>query len=90
VTSFNELQREIVKRKVDPNVGFLISLVYERLLETDKQLTEAVKLIDAMANSLAGFVELRERDQEALKRLMRDSHMDGVSVQSVANDPEEE
>lgn len=84
--TFNEMQRELIRRKIDPNVGFVFTVIYERMIEQQKQIDETAKMLLQMVNSLQGLVTLREQDQEALQRLFRES---GIQVQSVANEPEE-
>lgn len=66
----------------------MFSLVYERLIETERQLTVAVRLIEEIATAMQGFVELNEKTQKEIVRLKRGNMPDGVEVKSVANDTE--
>lgn len=88
MTTFNEFQKELQKRNITQNAAYMFSLVYERLIETERQLTVAVRLIEEIATAMQGFVELNEKTQKEIVRLKRGNMPDGVEVKSVANDTE--
>lgn len=89
--TFNEFQREIQRRGIDPQNAYMFTLLYERLIETEKVVDDAMKLMNHFAEMLAGFVQLREEDVKNIQGLQSKiaGRHDGVEVQSVANDPSE-
>lgn len=87
---YNQFQRELRSRNIDPKLAYFLSLIYERLIETDKQVAMCVSLLNEFAGQLASFVSLHERTQEGIQKLMRGGRPDGVEVYSVANEPDED
>lgn len=86
---FNQFQKELRDRGIDPQSAYMFTLVYERLIETEKQLTMATNLIGALTESVQGFVRLNEVQQRDLRTFMRNGRPDGIEVHSVANEPED-
>ena len=88
--SWNEFQAELIRRNVDKNTAFFLSLCYERILDTAQQVDQATSLLNEMANTVAGFVQLHQRTQEGLQKLMRHGHVEGVhvSTEHLVDDPE--
>ena len=87
--TFNEFQRELRSLGVDGPLAYFLTLIYERLIETENQLTLCTRLVDSMATSMEGFVQLNEVQQRELRMLIRGGRPDGVEVASVANEPED-
>lgn len=87
MTTFNEFQRELQKRNIDPQSAYMFTLVYERLIETQRELTTCTRLLSQMTDSMAGFVQLNEMQQGQIKQLLRHGRPDGIEIESVANDP---
>lgn len=87
--TFNEFQRELRSHGVDGPLAYFLTLIYERLIETESQLTLCTRLVDSMATSMEGFVQLNEVQQRELRMLIRGGRPDGVEVASVANEPED-
>lgn len=92
--SFNEFQRELQKRGVDERNAYIFTLIYERLIETEKMVLDGMNLLNLFATQLQGFMQLREFDQKDMntiqKRLQGFGKVDGVEVHSVAPDPEDQ
>lgn len=86
---FNQFQKELRDRGIDPQAAYMFTLVYERLIETEKQLTMASNLIMALTEITQNFVQLNEVQQRELKQFMRSGRPDGIEVDSVAIDPNE-
>lgn len=89
--TFNQFQREIQKRGISPENAYMFTLVYERLIQTEQVVDDAMKLLNHFAEMLNGFVQLREEDVKNIQGLQRKiaGRNDGVDVQSVAIDPSE-
>lgn len=85
--TFNEFQRELIKREIKPQEAYMFTLIYERLSECENQLTMCAKLIEQLTESLVLTSQLHEHTQTQVHRLLRGSKQDGVDVQSVARDP---
>ena len=88
--TFNEFQRELSEHGVGRREAYFLTVLFERLVECEHQLTLCARLIDGMANSMKGFVELSEAQQRDLRMALRGRMPDGISVESVVNEPEED
>jgi predicted HTH domain antitoxin len=88
--TFNEFQRELQEREIPTREAYLFTLIYERLVETENQLTMCARLVESMAGSLSRVVELNARQQAELRKVVRGSRPDGVEVHSVAWDDDDE
>lgn len=87
--TFNEFQRELLKREIKPQEAFLFTMMYERMGQMATEIEQCTQLILSMANSLQGVVGLQGAQAEQLRQIMRGRKPDGVDVMSVANDPSE-
>ena len=87
--SFNEFQRELRAHGVDGPMAYFLTLLYERLIETENQLTMCAKVVEQIATSMEGFVQLNEVQQREMRKFIRGGRPDGVEVASVANEPED-
>lgn len=85
-----EFQRELNNRKIDPQTAYMLSLVFERMLQLSKDMDGATSIIAELANSVQSFANLHVHTQGQIKELLRRGRPDGVEVQSVRNDPERE
>lgn len=88
--TFNQFQRELQKRGIDPKVAYMLTLIYERLIQTDQTIDQMATLQTQFATMLQGFVNLREADVASINKIQKKigARYDGVDVQSVAPDPE--
>jgi predicted HTH domain antitoxin len=84
--TFNQFQKELRDRGIEGPVAYMFTLVYERLIETENQLTACAKLLESMADTMSGFAQLSEVQQRELRKVVRGRQPDGVSVESVAWD----
>jgi predicted HTH domain antitoxin len=87
--TFNQFQKELRDREVPAREAYLFTLIYERLIETENQLSMCANLIASLADSLANVVELNAKQQAELRKVMRGGMPDGVDVHSVAWDDKE-
>ncbi len=89
--TFNEFQRELQKRNIDPNTAYMLTLVYERLGETVRIVEEMAKLTETFADSVARMVIMNQADQKTMSEMAKKLGMvgrtPGVEVASVAHDP---
>lgn len=91
--SFNEFQRELQKRNFPPEHIHMYTFVYERMVQMAQGLDEVVALMTEMADSLQGFVNLREEDQRKFEEIGRKIGGFGrtpgvdVSSESMGDDP---
>jgi len=90
---FNEFQKELQKRKIDPQSAYVFTLLYERLIQTNQTVEEMAKLVTQFADSLATMVKMSQADQQTLgaiaKKVGHVGKDPNVTVESVAYDPSE-
>ena len=79
--SFN---RELQNRVSDPGMRYILGLMYERLLDTTKQVDANNELLLAFAETMKDFVSINEHIDNRVKGLTRmvTGRTDGVSVES--------
>lgn len=84
--TYMEFQREIQKRGIGEKEAFLFTLLYERLIETEKMVLEMAKMTGDFAGQLAQFITLREEDAKQLAEVQKRLHgfgkTPGVDVRS--------
>lgn len=90
MASFNEFQRELQKRNIDPQSAYMFTLIYERLAHMANEIEQTAKAVLAIANTVSGFVQLNEAMEKKLQHVARGMGADGIDVRSVANDPDED
>jgi hypothetical protein len=88
--TFNEFQRELRAHGVEGPAAYFFTLLYERLIETENQLTLCARLLGDIATAMEGFAQLNEVQQRELRMFLRGGRPDGVEVASVANEPEDD
>lgn len=88
--TFNQFQKELRDRGIDLQEAYMMTMMYEQIVELSNQMTICAKLIEALTDSVSGFVQLNETQQREYKRFMRGGRPDGVEVHSVAIDPNED
>lgn len=88
--TFNQFQKELQRRGIDPQNAFMFTLIYERMIHMAKEQEDAAKAILALANTISGFVELHEATEKKLRDVQRGNRPDGVEVfsESVVDDPD--
>ena len=82
MTTYNEFQRELVKRGIDPQNAYMFTLIYERLIHVAKEVQTQSEICLALANSMQGVVGLHEETQRKMKELEKHNQTDGVEVKS--------
>lgn len=87
--SFNEFQRELQRRNIPDNVAYMLTLIYERLVQLAQEGNQQSKIVLSLATSLQAVVDITEADRKNIKALARGGIPDGVDVHSVAIDPDE-
>ena len=86
---FNEFNRRLDEMGLDPRLKYILSFMFEALMECLKQGDQNAQVMLALTNSLKGAVDLQERDRDMLKQMLARGAVDGVTVESVQNDPDE-
>lgn len=86
--TFNEFQKELQRRINDPQQVFVLTYLYEVLVEHNKQIEMLATILTQQAEALHKIALLRVEDVEQIKKLTR--KVEGVDVESVAFDPETE
>lgn len=88
--TFNEFQRELNKRISDPQVAYMLTMLYERLGQVLQEHEEMAKMMVQFAEALAGFVQLNEIQKEHIMQIARRVGMArDAEVKSVVGDPTE-
>lgn len=80
--SYQDFQRELAKRDLDPAVAFLFTMVYERLVAIAKDVDLNATTLLEVANSMEGLATLNEQTQTKLAELERRNMLDGVDFKS--------
>jgi hypothetical protein len=88
--TFNQFQKELRQMNVDGKTAYFLTMIYERLIDTENQLMTCARLVESMADSMQGFVELNEAQQREMRKVLRGGRPDGIEVESVAIKPEED
>lgn len=89
IMTFNEFQRALQKRGIEPKVAYMFTLIYEQMVELSKHGDEAAVIMLDMARAMEGIVGLHETTKSHVEALARRGQTDGIDVASVANEPEE-
>lgn len=88
--SFNEFQRELQKREIPDNLAYILTLMYEQVVEVAKQGDMAGKIMLEMATTMENLTLLHQDTQQKVFEFRRSDRDDGIAVRSVANEPEKE
>jgi len=85
MVSWNDFNRELQKRVDDPGVRYCLGVVYERVLDTAKQVDAMAEIINSMADAMNNLIAINEGMDGKLKALnqMIDGRAKGVEVESV-------
>lgn len=89
--TFNQFQRELEKRGIDPQLRIILTEVYSQQRELGRQMNQMAEIIDQVVGTVARFAELHEATQGKVMELKRDiaGDVEGVSVETEAFDPTE-
>ncbi len=80
--TFNQFQKELRDRGIDPKIGYMLSIVYEQQIEVNKQVMECMNVLTQLADTVGNVVELHAHTQEGLRALHKSvtGEVDGVHV----------
>jgi hypothetical protein len=89
--AFNEFQRELQKRQIPDNIAYIMTLMYEQMIEVTKQGDAAAKIMLEMATTMENLTLLHQDTQQKVFEFRRSDRDDAlIGVRSVANEPETE
>jgi uncharacterized coiled-coil protein SlyX len=77
---FNEFNRRLEKCHLDQDTKFLLSHLFETVVELNKQMDTTANLITELVNTISNVVTLHADTQEKMKSLMRSVHAEVKSV----------
>ena len=82
---WNTFNKELQNRVSDPGVRFMLGIIYERLLDTTKQVDAAGGIMLELAETVQSVVGISEHIDSQVKGLRRTitGQVDGVSFESV-------
>lgn len=82
--TFNQFQKELRDRGIDPKIGYFLSMIFEQQLEVGKQVDMCAKVLSELANTVGNVVELHNSTQSRLQELNKAvyGHVEGVTVTS--------
>lgn len=80
--TFNEFQRELNKRISDPNVAYMLSLMFEMNQATLQQLNTCADVVNSLVETVGNVVELHHTTQHAVKQMNKkiNGDVEGVHV----------
>lgn len=80
--TFNQFQKELRDRNIDPQVAYMLSVIYEQHIEVLKQVDAMANVISSLADTVGNVVELHHTTQDRLQGLnkMMTGSVDGVTV----------
>lgn len=87
---FNEFQRRLHHCHLDKETKFILSHMFEVQIEFSKHLDIATSIITQLTDKISTVLGINETLMGQIKELQRRGIMDGVSVESVTNEPEDD
>ena len=88
--TFNQFQRELQERGIDPKVAYMLTVIYEQVMEQGKRIDDCASVLLNMAHTVRGLTGLNEQTAERLRRIERGGDESaGIEVRSVAYDPDD-
>lgn len=91
--TFNQFQRELERRNIDPQSRFIFSELYSQQREMAKQIDAMANIIDQVVKTISNFTELHEATQGQVLQVKKAlaGEVDGVELDSVplTDDPTE-
>jgi len=89
--SFNEFQRELQKRQIPENIAYMMTMMYEQMIEISKQGDAAANIMLEMAKTMEHLTILHQDTQQKVYEFRRSDRDDAlIDVRSVANEPEKD
>ena len=82
---WNTFNRELQNRVNDPNLRFILGLIYERLLDMGKHVDSNANVLLELVGTIQNVVGLSSVMDDRMKQLYRqvNGRDDGISVESV-------
>ena len=87
--TFNEFQRELQKRDIPEQLAYVLTMMYEQVVEVAKQGDSAAKIMLEMANTMENLTLLHHDTQKKVFEFRRSDRDSGIDVHSVMPDPED-
>lgn len=87
--TFNEFQRELVKRNIPENIAYVFTMIYEEMLEMSKQNDAAAKIMLEMAKTMENLTLLHHETGRKVFEFQKSQRDFGIEVKSVRNEPDE-
>jgi hypothetical protein len=87
--TFNEFQRELINRGIEPNTAYMLTLIYEQTAAMSKRVDDCASVLLHMAKTIEQLTELNADTRAQLARVARGSRPDGIDVYSVGYDPKD-
>lgn len=88
--SFMKFQQELERREIPKQTAYMLTKMYEQMLNLAEQVDMCANLILKTVESMDQVVNLNSVTQDRMKELKNFGKEDGIDVESVANDPEDE
>jgi hypothetical protein len=86
---FNEFNRRLEKCHLDEDTKYLMSHLFETVVELNKQMDSAASLLTEFARTIGNVVDLHGDTQAKVNKLMNRGKTEGVDVYSVRREPED-
>lgn len=88
MTTFNEFQRELRKRINDPQVAYMLSMLFEKMTALSAQVDDCASVLLNVVNQNERVASLNANTMQRVQRIERKGMPEGVEVTSVSPDPE--
>lgn len=85
--TFNQFQKELQKRNIDPQLAYMLSVVFEQQVETAKQMDMCAKVIEELVKTVANFATLHEATQGRVQDLVKELDGDRTPGVHVTTEP---
>ncbi len=87
--TFMQFQKLLKDRGIDGHTAYILTIMYEQLIEMGKQLDMCANVTLATVETLENSVNLNEAVLQKVKGLRDFGKEDGIDVRSVVADPED-
>jgi hypothetical protein len=87
---FNEFKRRLNDAHLSPQAEYLLTHMFEVQVQFSKDMNTQSSLILELANAVGKFIQLNQAMEDKMRQVLGLGKEDGIDVQSVANDPEQE
>jgi hypothetical protein len=87
--TFNEFQRELQKREIPDNIAYVLTMMYEQVVEVSKQGDAAARIMLELAKTMENLTLLHHDTQRKVFEFKRSERDFGIDVKSVMPEPED-